>query len=49
MSTLDRRQFLKVGTAASIAAAALPVTGLAQAADDKPVPAAAATPAQPRG
>jgi len=42
MSTLDRRQFLKVSTAASIAAAALPVTGLAQAADDKPVPAAAA-------
>jgi 2-methylcitrate dehydratase PrpD len=46
MSTLDRRQFLKVGTAASVAAAALPVTGLAQAADGKPAPvAAAASPA----
>ncbi|MDB5990388.1 MAG: 2-methylcitrate dehydratase [Herbaspirillum sp.] len=38
MNNLDRRQFLKVSTATSIAAVATPITAIAQAIDEKSAP-----------
>ncbi|HWZ49128.1 MAG TPA: MmgE/PrpD family protein [Herbaspirillum sp.] len=47
MNNLDRRQFLKVSTAASIAAAATPITGMAQTTDAKSAPVPVPTTAAP--